>query len=213
MGYSTIPVNEFVDKLGSKSPTPGGGGASALVGALSAALANMVAHLTIGKTKYASVEVDMLDLKSAASNLQAELLTLIEGDAEVFEPLSRAYALPKDTPEEKEARAKVIEEALRKACQVPLLIMEKCCSCLKLIGIAAQKGSSMAVSDAGDAALFAKAALQAASLNVYINTKLMKDRALADSYNRRADGMLEEYCPLADEIYEDVRGQLREQKG
>jgi len=209
MGYSTVPVNEFIEKLGSGSPTPGAGGASALVGAVGIALGNMVAHLTIGRKKYASVEVDMLDLKSRASNLQAELLTLIERDAEVFEPLSKAYSLPRSTPEEQEERDSVMEKALKKACDVPMEIMEKVCQSLELVKEASEKGTVAAVSDAGDAAAFCRAALLGASLNVYINTRSMKDRETAEGYNRKADDMVQKYCPMADEIFESVRNRLR----
>ena len=209
MGYSTIPVNEFVEKLGSGSPTPGGGGASALVGALGIALGNMVAHLTIGRKKYVSVELDMLELKAHASNLQAQLLTLIERDAEVFEPLAKAYSLPKETEEEKKEKDRVMEKALNQACRIPMEIMETVCESLELVKEAAQKGTAAAVSDAGDAAVFCKAALQGASLNVYINTRSMKDRSTAEEYNRRADELLEKYCPMADEIFESVKNRLR----
>ena len=209
MGYSTIPVNEFVEKLGSGSPTPGGGGASALVGALGIALGNMVAHLTIGRKKYAAVELDMLELKAHASNLQAQLLTLIERDAEVFEPLARAYSLPKQTEEEKKEKDRVMEKALNQACRIPMEIMETVCESLELVKEAAQKGTAAAVSDAGDAAVFCKAALQGASLNVFINTRSMKDRNTAEEYNRRADELLEKYCPVADEIFESVKNRLR----
>ena len=213
MGYSTVPVNEFVSKLGSKDPTPGGGGASALVGALGIALGTMVAHLTIGKKKYASVELDMLELKSKASNLQDELVTLIERDAEVFAPLAAAYSMPRDTQEQKAEREAVMERVLNKACQVPMEIMEKVCQSLELVRETAQKGSAAAISDAGDAAVFCKAALQGASLNVYINTRSMKDRERAAAYNARADELLARYCPMADEIFESVKSRLYPAEG
>ena len=207
--FSRMQLNDYVEALGSGSPTPGGGGASALVGALGIALGNMVAHLTIGKKRYASVELDMLDLKSKADNLQAELVTLIERDAEVFEPLAKAYSMPKDTEEEKAAKEEVMEKALKEACSIPLQIMEKVCASIDLIAEAAQKGAVSAVSDAGDAAAFCRAALQGASLNVYINTRSMKNRELAQMYNRRAEEMLETYVPRADEIFASVRDRLK----
>ena len=207
--FSRMQLNDYVEALGSGSPTPGGGGASALVGALGIALGNMVAHLTIGKKRYASVELDMLDLKSKADNLQAELVTLIERDAEVFEPLAKAYSMPKDTEEEKAAKEEVMEKALKEACSIPLQIMEKVCASIDLIAEAAQKGAVSAVSDAGDAAAFCRAALQGASLNVYINTRSMKNRELAQMYNRRAEEMLETYIPRADEIFASVRDRLK----
>jgi formiminotetrahydrofolate cyclodeaminase len=207
--FSRMQLNDYVEALGSGAPTPGGGGASALVGALGIALGNMVAHLTIGKKRYASVELDMLDLKSKADNLQAELVTLIERDAEVFEPLAKAYSMPKDTEEEKAAKEEVMEKALKEACSIPLQIMEKVCASIDLIAEAAQKGAVSAVSDAGDAAAFCRAALQGASLNVYINTRSMKNRELAQMYNRRAEEMLETYVPRADEIFASVRDRLK----
>ena len=207
--FSRMQLNDYVEALGSGAPTPGGGGASALVGALGIALGNMVAHLTIGKKRYASVELDMLDLKSKADNLQAELVTLIERDAEVFEPLAKAYSMPKDTEEEKAAKEEVMEKALKEACSIPLQIMEKVCASIDLIAEAARKGAVSAVSDAGDAAAFCRAALQGASLNVYINTRSMKNRELAQMYNRRAEEMLETYVPRADEIFASVRDRLK----
>lgn len=106
MGFSTVPCNEFVEVLGSKAPVPGGGGASALVGAVGTALGNMVGALTVGKKKYADVEEEMKELMAKATTLQDELLHLIERDAEVFEPLSKAYGMPRETEEEKAEKAR-----------------------------------------------------------------------------------------------------------
>ena len=106
MGFSTSPCNEFVEVLASKAPVPGGGGASALVGAVGTALGNMVGSLTVGKKKYADVEEEMYQLKAKADQLQADLLRLIERDAEVFEPLAKAYGMPRETEEEKAEKAK-----------------------------------------------------------------------------------------------------------
>lgn len=210
MGFSTVPCNEFVEVLASKAPVPGGGGASALVGAVGTALGNMVGSLTVGKKKYAAVEAEMYELKAKADNLQSELLTLIERDAEVFEPLSKAYGLPHETEEEKAHKAEVMAVVLKEACSVPMEIMEKVCESLDLVKEFAAKGSKLAISDAGVAAVFCKAALRGASLNVFINTKSMTDRELAQSLNDRADAMLAKYCPMADEIFDSVQARLRE---
>ena len=180
MGFSTVPCNEFVDVLGSKAPVPGGGGASALVGAVGTALGNMVGALTVGKKKYADVEEEMKELMAKATTLQDELLHLIERDAEVFEPLSKAYGMPRETEEEKAEKARVMEIVLKDACSVPMEIMEKCCEAIDLIVEFAAKGSALAISDAGVGAAFCKAALEGASLNVYINTKSMKNREYAE---------------------------------
>jgi formiminotetrahydrofolate cyclodeaminase len=207
--YSELTLKEFSQRLGSGDPTPGGGGASALAGCLGAALGNMVAHLTVGRKKYAAVQEEMEAVIREETSLQEELLDLISQDAVMFEPLSKAYSMPRATQEEIEARDAVMKKALEDACQVPLRIMEKMCRTLELARDVSLKGSTAAVSDAGDAALLCRSALQGAALNVYINTKLMKDRAMAAEYNRKADQMLQQYVPVADQIYEQVLAGLR----
>ena len=196
MGFSTVPCDEFVTVLASKAPVPGGGGASALVGAVGTALGNMVGSLTVGKKKYAAVEEEMQELKAKADVLQKELLHLVERDAEVFEPLSKAYGMPKETEEEKAEKARVMEAALKEACSVPVEIMEKCCEAIDLLVEFAAKGSVLAISDAGVGAAFCKAALEGASLNVYINTKSMADREYAESLNKKC-------------VFESVLGRLK----
>jgi formiminotetrahydrofolate cyclodeaminase len=208
MHFSDLSGKEFIEVLSSNAPVPGGGGAASYVGAIGIALGNMVGSLTVGKKKYADVEADIIKLKEKADLLQKEFLTLIDKDAEVFEPLSKAYRLPKDTEEEKAARAEVMEKALKTACSVPLEIMKKCCEALELVKEFAQKGSALAISDAGCGAACLKAALVSASLNVFINTNLMTDRDLAEEANSKANSMLEEYGKLADEIFNQVRARL-----
>lgn len=209
MGFSTVPCNEFVDVLSSKAPVPGGGGASALVGAVGTALGNMVGSLTVGKKKYADVEEEMYILKEKATKLQEELLRLVERDAEVFEPLSKAYGMPRATEEEKAEKARVMEIVLKDACSVPMEIMEKCCEAIELLEVFAEKGSTLAISDAGVGAAMCKAALLGASLNVYINTKSMKNREYAEELNAKCDAMLEKYPPMADKVFESVLGRLK----
>ncbi len=209
MAFSTKPCDEFVAVLATKAPVPGGGGASALVGAVGTALGNMVGSLTVGKKKYADVEAEIIALQAECDQLQKELLHLIERDAEVFEPLSKAYGLPKTTEEEKEKKAKIMEAALKEACSVPMQIMEKCCEAIDVIEVFAQKGSVIAISDAGVGAAFLKAALEGASLNVYINTKAMADRDYAGQLNEKADKMLLEYTKKAAAVFETVKNRLR----
>lgn len=198
----------FVEVLASKAPVPGGGGASALVGAVGMALGNMVGSLTVGKKKYADVQDRILELKQQATQLQEELLALVEEDAKAFEPLSKAYGLPKETPEQQAEKAKVMEQALKVACAVPYQIMEKCCEAIRLHQEFAEKGSVIAISDVGVGVACCKAALLGASLNVFINTKAMADRSCAEEYNRKAESLLTEYTALADEIYASVRRRL-----
>ncbi len=200
---------EFVYALASNSPVPGGGGASALVGAIGIALGDMVGSLTLGKKKYADVQTDIERLKKQAGEIERELLNLIERDAEVFEPLSRAYGLPKETPEEQAHKAQVMEAALKEACAVPLSIMERCCEAIELINEFAQKGTAIAISDAGCGAACCRAALTSASMNVFINTKAMTDRAYAEEIIRKANAMLGKYIPLSDTIAESVLARFR----
>ena len=209
MEFSKAPCNEFIDVLASKEPVPGGGGASALVGAVGTALGNMVGSLTVGKKKYAEVEDRMWELKAKSDELQNRLMELIEGDAKCFEPLAKAYGLPATTEEEKDEKAKIMEAALKTACTVPMEIMEACCEAIDVIVEFAEKGSVLAISDAGVGAAFCKAALKGASLNVYINTKAMKEREYADELNAKCDAMLESYPAKADAIFDGVLARLK----
>ena len=209
MGFTKGTCEEFVEVLASKAPVPGGGGASALVGAIGMALGNMVGSLTVGKKKYADVEADILTLKEKATALQADFLRLVEADAEAFEPLAKAYGMPRETEEEKAEKARVMAIVLKDACAVPMEIMEKCCEAIDVIEEFAAKGSALAVSDAGVGVVFCKAALLGASLNVFINTKSMADKEYAASLNEKADKMIADYSKKADEIFAAVNARLR----
>ncbi len=200
---------EFLNMLASAEPIPGGGGASAMVGALGAALGGMVGNLTLGKKKYESVQEDIKALLDRAGKLQSELLSLVVKDAEVFEPLSRAYGLPKNTDEEKKHREAVMEEALRLACSVPVELMEKSMEAVALHEEMAVKGTRIAISDAGVGVLFCKSALLGASLNVFINTKLMKDRKYAEAINKKAEMLISQCIARADRVYRNVEEQLK----
>lgn len=201
MDMTLESCRKFVEVLASSAPAPGGGGAAALVGAIGTALGNMVGSLTVGKKKYADVEAEIIALKEKCDALQAELLDQVEADDKGFVPLAKAYGIPKDDPN----RDAILEEATITACAVPMHIMELCCQALEYVAVFAAKGSRLAVSDAGCAAVCCKAGLQAASLNVFINTKSLKNRTVAQDLNAKANGMLEKYCALADEIFASVR--------
>jgi formiminotetrahydrofolate cyclodeaminase len=164
----------------------------------------MVGNLTLGKKKYADVQDDIARILSGAASLRDELLALIDGDAAAFEPLSRAYGIPKDDP----SRADVMETALKEACGPPLDIMRACARAIELLEELAEKGSALAVSDAGAGAALCGAALAAASLNVYINAKSMADRDYAAKIISESDVLLAEYRPRADTIFSEVLGRL-----
>lgn len=200
MDMTTASCRDFVSALASSAPAPGGGGAAALVGAIGAALGNMVGALTVGKKKYAAVEDELRTLMERCEHLQAELLDQVAADEAGFLPLAEAYRIPKDDP----SRENALEAASVAACGVPLRIMALCREALDAVAVFAEKGSLLAISDAGCAAVTLKAALQAASLNVFINTKGLKDRARADALNEKALALLDG-CKLADAVFARVK--------
>ena len=174
---------------------------AALVAAIGTALGNMVGSLTVGKKKYADVEAEIIALQKKCDALQTELLDQVPADAEGFIPLANAYGIPKDDPD----RPRIMEEATITACQVPMHIMELCCEAIDAIEVFAAKGSRLAVSDAGCGATIVKAALQAASLNVFINTKTLQNREVAEEMNTKCLTMLDVYGKKADGIFETVK--------
>ena len=194
---------EFVAALASNAPTPGGGGAAALVGAVGTALGNMVGALTVGKKRYAGVEEESWALMAECDSRQSALLDQVAADAECFAPLARAYSIPKDDPD----REAALEEATLNACTAPLEIMRLCARAIECAAQFAEKGSRLALSDAGCAAILCKAALQAASLNVFINTGALRDRTAADELNARANGYLAA-SERADAVFAQVRAAL-----
>lgn len=202
-------LGQWVDTLASKAPVPGGGGASALGGALAAALGQMVANLTVGKKRYADVEEEMQQSLFALNILQLELMALADKDAEVFAPLAASYGMPTETEEQKAEKERVMEVNLLAASLVPLKMMEKASAVLDILGLLEEKGSRMAVSDVGVAVQFARAALNGAVMNIYINTRSMKNREKAEELNESARKLIETGTAQADEIYGKVLARLQ----
>ena len=205
----SMTIQEFLDVLSSKEPVPGGGGASALAGALGNALGQMVANLTIGKKKYALVEDENKELAERMKGIQGQFSALADQDAKVFAPLAKCYSLPSGTEEEKAYKAEVMEARLLDASLVPMEIMEKASEMLEIMDILADKGSRMAVSDVGVGVQFIRTALLGAVMNVYINTKSMKNREKAEEMNEKAERLIKEGTEAADRIYQKVLEQLR----
>ena len=202
-------IDEFLEALSSRQPVPGGGGASALSGALASALGLMVGNLTVGKNKYADVEEEVQGMMRRLEQLQKDMASLADRDAKVFAPLAAAYGLPSGTEEERAHKEQVMEKNLLAASLVPMEIMEKAYEMLELLAGLEQKGSVMAVSDVGVAVQFARTALTGAVMNVYINTKSMKNRDKAEELNQKADRLMEEGTKQADTIYDKVQKRLR----
>ncbi len=200
---------EFINKLASKAPTPGGGGASAYCGALASALSSMVGNLTLGKKAYEQVQDGVKEALAQLEDQRFRLLALVDEDAQVFKPLSRAYTMPKSTPEEAEKKEVALQKALIGATEVPLQIMKVCAQVIATSEFLAYNGSRLALSDAGVAVLFAEAALKGASFSVFANTALISDADRAQGYCKEATDLIKEYSALAEKIYEHVLKETR----
>lgn len=200
-----MQIKEFIDQLSSKSPVPGGGGASSLIGAIGVSLCSMVANLTSGKKKYAEYQNDIDKIIVKAQKSIDHLLILIEKDAEVFEPLSAAYGIPKEDPD----RNEVLENALVNACSVPMEILHEVYGILDIVEELSVKGSKLALSDVGVAASALRSSLEGAVMNVYINTKLMKNTEYATKINKEADSILKDGIEKCDKIYKQIVNELR----
>ncbi|WP_071396804.1 cyclodeaminase/cyclohydrolase family protein [Bacillus tuaregi] len=201
--------NQFIEELSSKAPIPGGGGASAYVGALGMALGSMVGNLTIGKKKYKDVEEDVKVLLEKSETIIRNLKSLVSKDAEVFYPLSQAYGMPSTTEEEKKKKDEVLQAALVDATMVPLEIARNCVDAIHLHEEYARKGTRIAISDVGVGVIFCKAALQGAKLNVLINTKIMKDAELKKKVETELAEIERMGLAKADEIYREVESMLQ----
>lgn len=199
-----MTIREFAAASASKAPVPGGGGVSAMCGALSASLAEMVTHLTAGKKRYAQYEEEIQTIMKQAEELRVQLLECIKKDAEAFEPLARAYAMDRNA----EWYAEKMEACLHEAARPPFMILEFCTKVIELDERLAVIGSKLAVSDAGTSVMLAHGAMYGAYLNVRVNTRLMKDTAYAQDVEGRAEALLEEYAARAMNCFSAVRERL-----
>lgn len=204
---TNLSCTAFAEVLASKAPVPGGGGAAALAGALGVALCSMVGNFTTGKKKYAAYEEDVQRMLAEGETLRARLLELVEADAAAFEPLSRAYAIPKEDP----TRDSVLEEAALNACKAPMEMVSCCGEALLLLEEMLEKGSRLLLSDVGCGALLCKAAMESAAMNVFVNTGSLQDRAVAVGMERQVDETLEKYLPMAERIAASVTATLRKE--
>ena len=202
-------TTDFLEQLSSSAPIPGGGGASAAVGAFASALGLMVTNLTVGKKKYADVEEEILEIREKLEQKKQDLVRMVDEDAEAFEPLAKAYRMPKETEEEQAEKEKVMEAALKNAAEAPLCIMKTIVDTMEMIQVLGEKGSRLAVSDAGVAILFAQAALEGASLNIFINTNMMKDQEEAERLNYLADQLIATGKELKETTYDAVLKGIR----
>lgn len=196
---------DFAAVLAAKESVPGGGGAAALVGALGVALGSMVGNFTTGKPKYAEFEEDIQRMLAQAEAIRCRLLDLVDEDAAAFFPLSQAYGIPKEDP----TRAETLEACTKDALAGPFEMMQQICLAIELLEEMGEKGSRMLISDVGCGASLCAAALEAAAMNVFINTKSLQDRAYADDIDAKCDAMLEEYIPRAHTVASQVMESIR----
>ncbi|MEQ1561011.1 MAG: methenyltetrahydrofolate cyclohydrolase [Methyloglobulus sp.] len=201
-------VQNFLDELASKSATPGGGSAAALMGAQGAALVSMVCNLTIGKPKFAEVEAEMHEVLSKAETLRGQLTSLIQADIDVFNQLMSKYALPKESDDEKAIRSVAIQGVLKDATEVPMQCVRACVEVIRLSKIAAEKGNPSAVSDAGAAVMAAYGALKSSALNVYINAGSLKDKDFVDAKMADLEQWTQGVEQIVDGIYQTVKARL-----
>lgn len=178
---AALTLARFLDELASEAPTPGGGGAAGVSGAMGAALVSMVANLTVGKPKYAEVEDQVKATLAKSEALRAKLTDAIADDVKAFDAVMAAYGLPRGTDEEKTKRSEVIQAALKEATDVPLEAARLCREAIDLSAEIAETGNLNVISDAGVAVQSAYAGLMSAALNVRVNAKSIKDRAFADA--------------------------------
>ncbi len=209
MAMSSKSCDYFLDVLASKDPTPGGGGAAAMGGAIGMALSNMVGNLTVGKKKYAGVEDEVKKFLEEGYGIIKRLKVLVDEDAEAFKPLAQAYGLPRGTPEEIAHKEKTLEECSKVALSVPLEIMRQAYRGIKIHERMGQIGSMLAISDVGCGVVFLKGALQSGYLNVLINLGAIKDESFVEQVNREMSTLLEDGCKVADATLELVIGKIK----
>ena len=203
-----LSTSRFLDELASGAPTPGGGGAAAVMGAMGAALISMVANLTIGKKGYEAVEEDMRALLNDSEALRGRMTAMVAEDAVAFDMLMASYKLPKGSDEEKAARSAAIQDGLKAATEAPLACARAAAEGVRLAARAVEQGNTNVISDVGVGVLASVGALRSAALNVNINAPQIKDRAWADHALTELDALLRECGPLAEQVHERVKARL-----
>ena len=204
MKLADLKVNEFADLVASDAPAPGGGSVAALYGAIGAALTAMVACLTQGRKKYAEYAEHAAEVQQEASALQAKLIDVMDRDTDAFMVVSDAFAMPKETDEQKAARSAAIQEGLKGCTRTPMEMMELCDKTITLAASLIGRFNDTSASDLGVALLSLKAGIQGAWLNVLINIGSLKDREFADECRSRGEALLAHALPLTDECYAEI---------
>ncbi len=206
--YREFLIGDFLDRLASKDPTPGGGGVAAFTGAQGAALISMVCNLTIGKEKFKDIEPQIQDILARAENLRSNLTDLADEDARVFGSFMKVYAMPRTTDEEKQRRTELMQVKSKESAMVPFQILEQSAAVMDLCVEAVEVGNPMAISDIGVAILLAEAALQSAILNVEINFNIIKDEAFVADLRGKVESLASGRTEMRDRVMERVRARM-----
>jgi methenyltetrahydrofolate cyclohydrolase len=203
------PLGTFLDELASGAPTPGGGSAAAIMGAMGAALVSMVCNVTIGKKGHEAVESEMRAVRDESEKLRLRLTALVADDVAAFDALMAAYRLPKSSEEDKSRRAAAIQSSLLGATETPLACARACAEVVALSRRAGEKGYAGVISDAGVGVLAANTALRSAALNVYINAPSLKDRDYATAATAELEKLLDDCARESELVFELVRSRLK----
>jgi formiminotetrahydrofolate cyclodeaminase len=210
MGYLEESLKTYTDALASGGPTPGGGSAAALVGALGAALNSMVANFTVGREKFAAVDAQVRELLAESERLRADLERLTQADTEAYSRVSAVGKMPRDTEDQKAARQEAMQEALKAAAQVPMEAVRACHRVLKIAAELLDSGNPNLVTDVGVAARFGLAAMECATLNAEINLIHIKDKAYVDACFDSMKPLLQEGERLGKDLWHAVIHRMRE---
>ena len=204
----SMKIGGFLSELASDSPAPGGGSVAALAGSLGASLSSMVCNLTIGKEKYADVQLEIKDTLKKSEQLRKELIKLIDEDTEAFNDVMKAFKMPKETEEQKEKRKQAIQKGYKTAAKVPLETAKVCEKILDIAMVVAKKGNKNSITDAAVSALMAQAGVKSAILNVKINLGSIKDDEFVERISFEIDELQKNAEDKANEIMKIVENSL-----
>jgi len=202
------PLATFLDELASGAPTPGGGSAAAIMGAMGAALVSMVCNVTLGKKGHEAVASEMTAMRDESEKLRMHLTSLVAEDIAAFDGLMAAYRLPKATEDDKSRRAAAIQSSLLAATEAPLRCARACAAVVALSKRAGEQGYAGVISDAGVGVLAANTALRSAALNVYINAPSLKDRAYAAAATAELEKLLDDCARESELVFALVRSRI-----
>ena len=201
-------VEKFLDELASGNPTPGGGSAAAIMGAMGAALVSMVCNVTIGKKGYEAVEAEMRAILKESESVRRRLMGMVAEDIAAFDSILAAYKMPKTAEEDKAARGAAIQACLRRATEVPLDCARVCAEVIALSRRASERGYLNVISDGGVGVLAGFTGLRSAALNVYINAPALKDRVFAERATAEIRNLVESGAAESEAVYTLVRNKL-----